>query len=292
MALSPLQKPYSCVKEAASSGLYSDSKVSERILDLILTSVRYLNSDCVIVDVESLVTGKQYSSYATKAKRDAISRPVNRKLFMPDEAVLKKDWREWTSGEPDSASASLIYTMATAYGVASDLFDRGNKKAPATYFEILVAHLFARTFGVNPSKKARIPVAGTQVALTMDFIFEPDKQAAKIHLPVKMSSRERVVQAWAHQRLLDEAYGVGKYKGVLVVHSETKLDLTKREVVEICVPDQWLAYQTYLGRMDRIYYFDIPKRYAKMAEEHPALFVLKHISDFFDEKDALISPRT
>jgi hypothetical protein len=43
----------------------------------------------------------------------------------------------------------------------------------------------------------------------------------RIHLPVKTSTRERVIQAWAHQRVLDGVYGVGRFKGVLVALAET-----------------------------------------------------------------------
>src|SRR4051812_27173932 len=42
-----------------------------------------------------------------------------------------------------------------------------------------------------------------------------------------------------------------------LVYSETKLDLQKREFVEIGVPDQWLAYLCHLAVMGRIYYFNI-----------------------------------
>jgi hypothetical protein len=172
--------------------------------------------------------------------------------------------------------------------VAVDLFDRNNKKAPATYFECLVGHLFAKTFEVDATRKASLKAAGHTVRLTMDFLFDLGKGKPKIHLPVKTSTRERVVQAWAHQRILDAAYGVGSYKGLLVVFAETKLDLKAREVVEICVPDQWLAYQALLARMDRIYYFDIPQRYAELAKGNPSI-VLKHISEFFLETEAILA---
>lgn len=119
--------------------------------------------------------------------------------------------------------------------------------------------------------------------MTMDFLFETADDSPNIHLPVKMSTRERVVQAWAHQRLLDAAYGSARYKGIMVLFSETKLDSRTHEVVEICVPDQWLAYQTLLARMERIYYFDMPIRYQELTEAFPSVIRIRPFQQLFTE---------
>ena len=52
----------------------------------------------------------------------------------------------------------------------------------------------------------------------------------------------------------------------MVLFSETKLDTRNHQVVEICVPDQWLAYQSLLSKMERIYYFDLPLRYQELTD--------------------------
>ena len=280
----PLREPYLKLKEASDSNLKSET-TSDRLLDLIITSLKFLEEECQVVGLSSRVPGKSYVSYEKKSQGMGFSRPVNQALFNPDPAKVSAQWRQWVSGK--AAEKSLTYTMVTAYCVASDLFDRNNKKGPATYFEVFVGHLFARALDVNPTKAATLTVDKRRVRLTMDYLFDLGSGKTKIHLPVKMSTRERVVQAWAHQRLLDEAFGRGTYKGILVVHSETKLDLVTKEVVEICVPDQWLAYQTYLAQMERIYYFDIPERYSQLATEYP-IIKLKHFSEFFTEKSQVL----
>lgn len=121
----------------------------------------------------------------------------------------------------------------------------------------------------------------------MDFIFDIN-QHLSLHLAVKMSTRERVVQAWSHQRLLDSAFGVDRYRGLMVVFGETKLDSRSHEVVEICVPDQWLAYQALLAQMQRIYYFDPPERYRQLASQFPNLVVLRPFSQFFTETKTVL----
>jgi len=175
-----------------------------------------------------------------------------------------------------------------------EIFDRGNKKGPATYFECFIGNLFARQLGVTPKKRATLPlpVSGSTVRLTMDYIFEMPDPSPNVHLAVKMSTRERIVQAWAHHRLLDAAYGVGEYLGAMVLFSETKLALKSREVVEICVPDQWLAYQELLSKMDRIYYFDRPSRYHDLTVSHPNVISIEQFQRFFDDRDRFFPSKT
>lgn len=284
-----LREPYEDLKRLARSDLRS-SDTSAQLLKLAVLSLRFLRAECTTVRLTSRVPNKEYFSYARKSNPGSLSRPINRELFEASESMIVKRWKSYSDGQTPLESipmAPLSYTMGMAYCAAIDLFDRNNKKGPATYFECFVGHIFAHELGVNPTKKVSIPVSKRRVRMTMDFLFDPGQGRPKVHLPVKMSTRERVVQAWAHQRLLDASYGPGKFRGILVVFSETKLDLRAREVVEICVPDQWLAYQTLLGRMDRIYYFDVPKRYADLASSFPVI-QLKQFAEFFAEKEEVL----
>ena len=123
--------------------------------------------------------------------------------------------------------------------------------------------------------------------MTMDFLFETAEGEANIHLPIKMSTRERIVQAWAHQRMLDTAFGKERYRGIMVLFSETKLDSRTLDVVEICVPSQWLTYQALLAKMDCIYYFDMPNRYRELTSEHPETIQIKPISDLLTGIEAI-----
>lgn len=281
----PLNSPYNYLKVIANQSLKSKA-THDAIYSLIKISLQFLNDRCNSTPLKSLVPEKEYVSYVLKTNTNLLSRPVNTSLFENDPSLIEKHWSN-TSNLLPLQLARLYYTIGTAYAVASDLFDRNNKKAPATYFELLVGHIFANELQANPAKKALLELGSKQkVMMTMDFIFELKKTGKKLHLPVKASTRERVVQAWAHQRMLDTSYGKGTYKAILVVHSETKLDLQRREVIEITVPDQWLAYQTLLAKMDRIYYFDLPMRYLRLSEEFPIIKIM-NFREFFLEKKRL-----
>jgi hypothetical protein len=63
------------------------------------------------------------------------------------------------------------------------------------------------------------------------------------------------------------------------------------EVVEVCVPEQWLVYQSLLSRMERIYYFDLPQRYTSLAEKHPTLIQIRQFAQSFTEIDPQPSHR-
>ena len=226
-------------------------------------------------------------SYRT---RETVARPANRALFLDDEEQVETLWTRWGREQiPVAELRRLVYTLALAPCLAMELFDRQNKKGPATYFECFVGHIFAKALHRNPDRRATLPIRGRNVRLTMDFLFPATNGSPAIHLPVKMSTRERVVQAWAHQRLLDSVHQGANFRGVLVLFAETKMNSNNLEVVEICVPDQWLAYQTHLARMHRIYYFDVPQRYQALTDEFPDLITVKQFGDFFTEIDQAVS---
>ncbi|MDE2788053.1 MAG: hypothetical protein OXL37_15510 [Chloroflexota bacterium] len=275
-----LRRSYDAVRRACRADWRSDD-AGQAIIDLAVIALQFLDTDCDRVGLTSLAHGKEYVSFE---RNGVVARPVNRAYFTDDWEVIAQDWRRFAIGNLNAGQIErMMYTVALAPCLAIELFNRNDKKSPATYFECMVGHLFAKSLGIEPTRSASLPVAGRRVRMTMDFLFETAEDLPNIHLPVKMSTRERVVQAWSHQRLLDSAYGSGSYQGTLVAFSETKLDARKGEVVEICVPDQWLAYQTLLARMERIYYFDTPVRYQELTNNFGELIDIKPFHTFFTE---------
>lgn len=279
-----LHNAYKAVKQACKTK-YGTPAASAAIDSMVGISLKFLKDKCKVVELTSLVAGKEYFSFQSKDGLSQLSRPINKAHFDHDLDAVSKEWKAWRRGSAynHKTMAKMVYTVAMAPCAVMEVFDKGNKKGPATYFECLIGHIFAVAYNVEPRKKASLKVKDRTVRLTMDLIFDnPGK--ASIHMPVKMSTRERIVQAWAHQRLLDAAYGVGKYRGVMVLFSETKLDSKTLEVVEICVPDQWFAYQALLAKFDRIYYFDIPEKYKQLTDANPELIKIKYFGDFFAEQ--------
>ena len=239
------------------------------------------------VDLRSLVSNKEYFSFTDGKK---ISRAVNKQLFASEPAEWQKlSWALATKnmeGLDAQAITRIIYSVAVSFFCFIDLTKEGDQKTPGTFFEYLIGHLFASRLEVNP--KIRLPVLNLDLEATLptDFIFDLGANRPKFHVPVKTSTRERVIQVWAHQRVLDGVYGTGRFLGTPVILGETKMDRKKREVIEICLPDQWRIYQLHIAQLKRIYYLDVPLIYEKLNAVFPPLSV-KPFGHFFFEANTL-----
>ena len=139
---------------------------------------------------------------------------------------------------------------------------------------------------MNPTTRIQVLNLDMDTSLPTDFIFNLGKDRPKFHLPIKTSTRERVIQVWAHQRVLDGVFGTGRFLGTPVILAETKTDSVKREVIEICLPDQWRIYQMHIAQLKRIYYLDVPATYVKLNDVFPPITV-KSFGHFFFEADSL-----
>lgn len=242
------------------------------------------------VDLNSQVPNKQYSAFSSGRK---LSRAVNKALFISDflaweNFCQKLGEKRWADVDP-VATTRIIYSVAVSFFCYIDLTKVGDQKTPGTFFEYLIGHLFAWRLDVNPT--TRLPVLNLDMDTTLptDYIFNLGKDRPKFHLPIKVSTRERVIQVWAHQRVLDGVYGTGRFLGTPVILTETKTDKVRREVIEICLPDQWRIYQMHIAQLKRIYYLDVPVTYDKLNAVFPPLSV-KPFGQFFLEADTLSSP--
>ena len=261
-------------------------EVSQMLVDICAESLEYLSATGR-QKLHSKVAGKEYFSFKSSAK---LSRPVNKGLFDGDiEAVrrLVKALCEGRTGDLGSEEITrACYTMAMSFSCVVDLEKQGDQKTPGTFFEYMICHMFAKRLGVDPKTRIEVLNLDRPASLPTDWIFDLGVDRPKFHLPVKTSTRERVIQVWAHQRVLDGVYGMGRFLGTLVCLGETKLDHTKLEVTEICLPEQWRIYQMFIAQMSRIYYLDVPSAYKPLSKTFPRIYVLA-FGDFFSEAESL-----
>jgi hypothetical protein len=282
-------KKYNTLKTKKAQLNLTGKEYAELLLDACLYSIGILRRECTKIELISQVPGKQYFAFR---KTTRTSRPINRALFIEDDTVLTPLLEHFANanyGElSEQSTTSLLYTLAMAFCAANDVRKSGDKKTPATFFELFVAHIIARQFKAMPRKKVRVPAGeGHNAELPTDIVYDLGVGQVKFHVPVKLSTRERVIQAWAHQRVLAGLWGEGEFKGLLVVLAETKLDVNTLKVVEICLPLQWSVYQRYIARLDRVYYLDVPDKYLALATGHPRIDV-KPLGAFFKEREALL----
>lgn len=231
-------------------------------------------------------TGKQYFSFVSDGVK---SRPVNARLYDCDidESSIARVLACDLSGFDEPSLGRILYTIAISYCAAADMVSRGDKKTPATFFEVFVGHMVGRMLGANPTNAIDVQSIDIHNSLPTDFIFDLGPHKNKIHLPVKTSTRERVIQVWAHQRVLDGVFGLGRFKGVLVSIAETNAKQPDG-VTEVCLPGQWVIYQMFIAQMHRVYYLDIPAKYAALGQQYPFIQV-KSFASFFGEVDLLVN---
>lgn len=239
----------------------------------------------------------QYSAFTSG---QAISRPVHPDFFTATnndfevnlETVLKiaKDpERKWTDSER-KLSSQTIYTAIMSFACCYDLWNPKARKTPGTFFEVFMAGLLQSVFtdiafskhipltkildaGGSPPNAEDNPDQDEAISdgnegdekssVATDVVLSAPNKKGGIVLPLKITTRERVVQPFAHQRILDAAFEPGTYKSLIVCISETQLDKEAKKVKQICVPGTIQLFQKYLAPIEGIYYCDVPQRYAK-----------------------------
>ena len=263
------------------------------ILEEICNTGRLFLGKCDAIPLESDASAqpKEYFSFQRGSK---LSRAINKELFLMENdpaiptffnQLRKGKWRTIHAHEATQA----LYTIAMSFCAVIDLEKSGDQKTPGTFFEYLVGHIFARRLATSPTKSLQVLNLDLREGrpLPTDFIFDLGINKPKFHVPVKTSTRERVIQVWAHQRVIDGVYGVGRYLGLLTCLAETKVSTRTKVVSEICLPDQWRLYQMFIAQMNRVYYLDIPGKYASLNKVFPKIRVLE-LGEFFRDTDALL----
>jgi hypothetical protein len=270
---------YPALKLAAARNLRGDA-VANLLLAAVHDGWTRLHDECEPIELGSNIAGKSYLAFRNA---EQISRPINRGLFNSEPAamaLIEQFVRAPTTlGAADGTRAA--YTAALSVLASNDILGIG-RKASATFFEILIGHMVAVAIGVNPSTKVSMP-EDAETVLPTDYIFTIGAGRPKIHLPIKTSTRERAVQAWVHQLVLERIFGANVYKGILVVIGETKRDTRTNRVIEICIPGQLRLFQSRLVQLERVYYLDPPAPYLALATAIPTPVNVRPFGDFFNE---------
>lgn len=180
----------------------------------------------------------------------------------------------------------VVYSSAMLFCCANDLRSKNDQKTPGTFFEYLIQIVFAAHFQCTAKTSLPVMNMDEDCSLPTDLVYDLGTKKPKFHIPVKTSTRERIIQVWAHQRVVDGAYGVGRFLGLPCIMAETKVDSKNREVVEICLPNQWRLYQMFIAQLWGVCYLDLPEKYEALNHVYP-LIKIKTVGDFL-EKDGIL----
>ncbi len=282
----PLTNHYDELTATARDDLGSDLTKSI-IIQIVRTGLDLLETQCNKEPLDSKVQDKEYFHFLRAPK---ISRPVNNLLYDPELTLrtIEDSMNHQFVNLETAERKRVLYTSVISYCCGADILKSNDRKTPGTFFEIFIAHQFSKVYETNPTKSIPVLNLDRDTNLPTDFVFDLGENKSRIHLPVKTSTRERVIQVWAHQKVLDGVYGINRFRGVLVCLNETNKQSRTKSVIEVCLPDQWKIYQMFIAQLYRIYYLDVPDRYRELSSVYPFIHV-KDFSDFFDESEALVS---
>ena len=254
------------------------------------------------------------------------SRPIRPDIYLYDSETfsakvrafgksLRDGPRNWTPREVGTAN-EVVYTSVMAVACCFDLWQRGSRKTPGTVFEILMAALLQEmwprhSFSKHIPLTALLNDADVAAASQEEEDVEPAEDDVKagekegpgsvstdlviklrqdsdtgLVIPLKITTRERIVQPFAHQRILDSAFGEGTYRSLLVCISETQLDVKTKSVKQVCVPGTVKLFQKYLAPISGLYYCDLPQRYA--APDMQRVLNVRTVGEFFLDADQLL----
>lgn len=238
-------------------------------------------------------SGKSSVDYNAFSCNGVTSRPIRPDLFMSDPnefnaafSALKHKIKSNLSscGDADRENANkVIYTAVMSVACCFDLWQSGSRKTPGTFFEIFIAALL-KAIIKNGEFSKHIPLEcdGEKTSVSTDIVIKGGRGSAVI--PLKITTRERIVQPFAQQRILDSFFGEGVYQSFIACISETQQDKNNSKVNHICVPGTIILYQKHLSSISGLYYCDIPERY--LEDDLTSVISVKSMGDFiFDIYD-------
>jgi hypothetical protein len=235
-------------------------------------------------------------AYSVADAGGALSRPYRPELFIHDPKEFEKAaeavvaaLRDGKPIDPEGFDR-IIYTAVTSFSLSYDLWKPKSRKTPGTFFEVLIGsatriafpdykltkHIPIKDLPIKDSDAAEADALVDVVApdgdeeaeklsgdsVSTDLVITNPKTEKGAVIPLKITTRERIVQPFAHQRILDSAYP-GQYASFVACISEVQRDDNSGTVKQICVPGTVALFQKHLARINGLYYCDIPRRYAQ-----------------------------
>lgn len=285
--------------EAARSAYNSSKPHFDKCQEIVAYCLRKLAK--ASFDSYGEFAGNPKVPYSVFRSERSISRPVRPELFIAAGndfsseleqllRIAKDPLHSWTVADHDCANR-VVYTAIMSFACCYDLWKPSSRKTPGTFFEVFMAGLIQSIFTnseatfskhislteilaatkVSESLKHELAQEETvtsenednESSVSTDVVVSVLGRKGGVVLPLKITTRERIVQAFAHQRILDAAFGAGVYQSLIVCISETQLAKRDKKVNQICVPGTIKLFQRFLAPVGGMYYCDVPQRYAK-----------------------------
>lgn len=258
--IAEIAKAYAATKKKYDRG-------EDALNDALMLGIQCLNTLTAFAKLRPFGTfsGPPPMLYWVADDNGALSRPYRPDLFIADHLEFEAEAIRFISelqnggGDPQRFDR-VVYTTITAFCLCFDVWKSKSRKTPGTFFEVLIGSA-ARLRFKNLVLTKHIPIRDLPVAelvdamLELDCTDEEDEAVEALRgdsvstdlvltnpqtgkgavVPLKITTRERIVQPFAHQRILDSAYP-GKFASFLACISEVQRDDKTETVKQVCVP--------------------------------------------------------
>jgi hypothetical protein len=157
----------------------------------------------------------------------------------------------------------VLYAATHAFACAFDIGAPGGRATNGKLFELITSMLLEQLLRATPCELPQLTrPAGYRVPV--DIVLERAGATKRVVVATKITSRERLVQAFVHNHFLTKDQP-GRYCSIVWCGSETNALKGEKGLQETCVHHQINAYCEWLGPLDGLYYLDVPAAYARAA---------------------------
>ncbi len=253
--------------------------------NLALACLELLGTECVLELIEFKGTGeKKYVVAALAGATAQFSRPLRQDLFITDPAAFSEVWGNFRSRLIESKGSMRLsgisgddcvracYTAVMSYAACIDIHRPGDRGSPGVFLEMVIGPSVALLLDTIEAGAVSVAIeeTGASEKIPTDLTFPKDGLVTLV-VPTKISTRERISQAFVHQLILNSACP-GQYRTALVCVNETNVMVppdtlpTDRVasvswVRETLVPNTIALYEKYVAAVAGMYYLDPPIRY-------------------------------
>jgi hypothetical protein len=158
-----------------------------------------------------------------------------------------------------------------AFAALIDILARGDRGGPGAAFQLTVGATLSHLLDKPLRGAVDLTVAnGVRERVNVDITVGDSDAPPVLAVPTKLTTRERIAEAYVHQHILDAARP-GTYRGILCACSENNVMAPKGtanqdRTPDVCwvqdtlVPGTIALYERYMAHLN-LYYLDPPEPY-------------------------------
>ncbi|MDA1286811.1 MAG: hypothetical protein O3A08_10380 [Proteobacteria bacterium] len=218
-----IDKLYQVAKREYDAGLPS----LQLCFNVARACLKKLNKDAALRPYGEF-SGIPKVSYSVAEANGNLSRPYRPEFFISNASEFEKQITQFMAQMDDADIINkanfenVLYTVVSSFCLCYDVWKPKSRKTPGTFFEVFVGAACTVRYPSPKfvlSKHIKIEEQPTETlfpegesdglkgnSVSTDLVITNTQNKRAAVIPLKITTRERIVQPFAHQRILDSAY--------------------------------------------------------------------------------------